>query len=90
MQLKAYLKEEPRGTATRVAREVGVSPVMVWQWVSGRKEVPVDRCTAIELATWGRVMRWDLRPGDWFRHWPELMERRDAPSLQRDIQSLRA
>lgn len=55
---------------------------MVSQWASGLKEVPVDRCTAIELATAGKVMRWDLRPQDWHRHWPELVGRDDAPVLQ--------
>ncbi|KDB53919.1 hypothetical protein X805_04730 [Sphaerotilus natans subsp. natans DSM 6575] len=27
------------------------------------------------------VMRWALRPGDWWEIWPELMARPDAPAM---------
>ena len=52
---------------------VGVHPVMVSQWSSGLKPVPVERCTDIERATSGAVTRRDLRPDDWHRIWPELV-----------------
>lgn len=35
----------------------------------------------IERATGGAVMRWDMRPGDWWRIWPELIDRPDAPAV---------
>lgn len=56
---------------------------MVSQWSGGEdpKPIPVDRCVAIERATGGAVRRWDLRPGDWHEHWPELIGMEGAPPV---------
>jgi DNA-binding transcriptional regulator YdaS (Cro superfamily) len=72
MNLLAYVKEE-RGRGAAIAAAVGVHPVMVSQWATGAKPVPVDRCAAIDKATGGKVTRRDLRPLDWHEHWPELV-----------------
>lgn len=79
MDIKNFLAVSKRGTATVMAREIGVSAVMVSQWAAGVKRIPLERCTAIEEATGGRVRRWDLRPGDWHRVWPELVGAPGAP-----------
>jgi len=34
----------------------------------------VGECVAIERATGGVVTRKDLRPDDWWKIWPELVE----------------
>ena len=78
MDLRSYVSAE-RGRAARLAEAIGVNPVMVSQWASHVREVPVDRCTAIESATGGAVMRWDLRPTDWALMWPELIKAKGAP-----------
>lgn len=62
MDLKAYLDKAPRGAASNLARAIGVSPVMVAQWLSGVKQVPAERCPAIERATGGKVRCEVLRP----------------------------
>lgn len=54
---------------------------MVSQWCAGLKPVPIERCVDIERATAGAVRRWDLRPDDWHRIWPELIDHRDAPAI---------
>ena len=72
MELRTYLSTAPRGTAAAIARAVGVSPVMVTQWANGEKEIPVRRCLAIEQACSGEVKRSDLRPNDYWEHWPDL------------------
>ena len=79
MNIAAFLEDAPRGTAAAIARQLGVHPVMVSQWASGLKEVPAERCTAIEQATAAKVRRWDLRPDDWHRIWPELIGADGAP-----------
>lgn len=49
-----------------IAREVGVSPVIVHQWAHGKRRVPADRCPSIERATDGAVRCEELRPDvDW-------------------------
>ncbi len=78
MNLKTYVDKE-RGRASAIAAAIGVNPVMVSQWTTGVKQVPVERCYPIEAATGHAVMRWDLRPGDWHRIWPELIGMKGAP-----------
>lgn len=61
MDLKTYAESE-RGASANLARAIGVSPVMVSQWIGGAKAVPAERCPAIERATRGAVRCEDLRP----------------------------
>lgn len=72
MELRTYLDSAPRGTAAAIAKAVNVSPVMVTQWANGVKDVPPERCLAIERATGGKVTRADLRPDDYWLIWPDL------------------
>lgn len=50
------------GSNAALAIQVGVSPGMVSQWVSGKRPVAATRCAAIETATKGAVTRYELRP----------------------------
>lgn len=61
MDLRTYA-ESKRGASARLARALGVHPVMVSQWINGVKVVPAERCPAIELATSGDVRCEELRP----------------------------
>lgn len=81
MNLRAFTESE-RGSSAKLARALGVSPVMVSQWASGLKAVPVERCTALEVATSGAVRRWELRPDDWHLIWPELVGNEGAPAIE--------
>ena len=56
---------ERAGGLKRFADSLGVSPQVVVNWRK-RKNVPVDRCGAIEKATGGAITREQLRP-DIFR-----------------------
>jgi DNA-binding transcriptional regulator YdaS (Cro superfamily) len=69
------------GGSSALARLVGVSPAIVYQWRTGIRPVPADRCASIEMAASQSVMRWDLRPADWHLIWPELRARSDAPPI---------
>jgi DNA-binding transcriptional regulator YdaS (Cro superfamily) len=46
-------------------------------------------CAAIEAHTGGEVRRWDLRPNDWHRIWPELIGAAGAPDVLEAIASER-
>ena len=49
-----------------LAREIGVTPVLVSQWANGVRRVPAERCPQIERATGGLVRCEELRPDvDW-------------------------
>lgn len=45
---------------------LGVSPPSVNQWIKGVRQLPAERCPAIERATRGEVLCEELRPDiDW-------------------------
>lgn len=62
------------GSQSQMARALGVAAPTVNQWVRGIRPIPIEYCTAIEIATSGAVTRRDLRPNDWHLIWPELAE----------------
>jgi DNA-binding transcriptional regulator YdaS (Cro superfamily) len=66
MNLIDYLTK--RGLAASLAKELGVSTVVISQWKTEKRKVPTVRCLEIEKATDGAVRCEDLRPDiDWAR-----------------------
>lgn len=49
------------GGVSKLADAIGLKPNVVSNWRL-RKQVPAERCVAIEDATGGQVTRHDLRP----------------------------
>lgn len=77
MKLSDYLQTTSNAS---LADAIGVPHPLVSQWKTGVRQVPIERCVAIERVTGGLVRRWDLRPDDWRRIWPELIGAPGAPS----------
>lgn len=50
------------GGQAGLARELGLTPQAVSQWVNGHRPVPPRHALAIERATGGAVSRYALRP----------------------------
>ena len=71
MKLKTYLETH---TAAELARKLNLTPVLISQWKSGSRLVPIERCLDIERATGKMVTRKDLR-SDWMHIWPELLDK---------------
>ena len=67
------------GSQAALALKLKVKQPTVSEWARGERPVPVERCVDIERATAGAVRRWDLRPDDWHRIWPELIGVEGAP-----------
>lgn len=61
MNLRTFIASG-RMTQTELARAVGVSPGMVWQWINQYRRIAAEKVLAIEAATGGAVTRHDLRP----------------------------
>lgn len=68
------------GSLVALAEKVGVAASAPSMWKS-RGGVPPVHCAAVEQATEGAVRRWDLRPADWHRIWPELINAAGAPAI---------
>lgn len=85
MKLHVYLKT-PTALSVRELRDaIGVkSDAQIRQWQHGYSDrLPSpENCVAIERATSGAVRRWDLRPDDWHRIWPELIGQAGAPAVE--------
>lgn len=66
---------------TKLAALLGVGQSVVSNWRSRGGDVPIQHCAAIEALTDGAVRRWDLRPEDWHRIWPELIGTAGSPAV---------
>ena len=84
MDLNEYFRTDRAKTVTELRLAIGAkSDAQIRQWQHGyadRLPSP-ENCVAIEMATDRRVMRWDLRPEDWARIWPELVGSKGAPEV---------
>lgn len=87
MELATYLSK--RGAQAALAAALKVPPALVSQWANKVRPVPIERCAAIEKATQGHVMRWDLCP-EWREHWPELARKKSAPARMRSAKEVSA
>jgi DNA-binding transcriptional regulator YdaS (Cro superfamily) len=79
-KLSEYLLAE-KGRTALIARDAGLAPAFLSQIACGRRPAPPTHCPAIETATFFAVRRWDLRPDDWHRIWPELVGEEGAPMV---------
>lgn len=66
-----------------MAARCGITPIYLSQIAArqdGRSASP-ELCVVIERETDCAVRRWDLRPDDWYRIWPELVNAKGAPDV---------
>lgn len=77
MNLRDYLDSLPRGGTTELAKKLEISTSFLTQLAAGTSPRSPERCVQIEQVTEGAVTRKELRPDDWQRIWPELIEAQD-------------
>lgn len=77
MDLNQYFALPESKSPSVVAREVGVSPAVVYQWRRKLRPIPTEYGAPLEVATDGLVSRRD-NWGDWARIWPELVTAKSA------------
>lgn len=66
MQLAAYLSKAEL-SATRFAKNIGVSKSMITLLIQGKRRVSPALAKKIEQATGGKVPKYELRPDVWTR-----------------------
>lgn len=79
MELADYLRAD-RGRAVKLAKLCARTSSFISQLATKRRPVPAEHCAQIEAVTAFEVRRWDLRPHDWHRIWPELIGTEGAPN----------
>lgn len=65
------------------AKRLGIKPIYLSQLAAkqdGREPSPA-LCVDIERESDEMVRRWELRPEDWYRIWPELIGTEGAPEI---------
>ena len=84
MNLHDYFNSPESMSVGDLAGRIGIkNSAQIRQWQHGyadRLPSP-ENCVSIEQATGSKVMRWDLRPLDWHRIWPELINADGAPEV---------
>lgn len=78
---------ERLGGITAVAKHLGIKPPSVAGWIEeGRNGIPDGRLIELgaEIEARTDYRRWDLRPMDWWRIWPELVEAPGAPAVPQE------
>lgn len=84
MQLNEYLNSEGSLSVSELAQRIGVknhAQIRQWQHGYANRQPGPEHCVNIERATDGAVRRWDMRPDDWHRIWPELIGTEGAPEI---------
>ena len=79
MQFKPYFFGLKRQARADLAAKVGTTVGHLTNFCYGYTKLAAEVCVAIEQVTAGTVCRWELRPEDWFRIWPELIGKEGAP-----------
>ncbi len=81
MTLKEYFELQGRGSVAAFADQIGCTTAYIYRLANELPSIHPKRCVEFENMTGGKVMRWDLRPYDWWLIWPELLEREDHPPI---------
>ncbi|UEP42724.1 transcriptional regulator [Burkholderia sp. B21-005] len=85
MDLSTYLSSR-KITQAAFAQQLGVSQGLIYQWLTGRRPIAIDKCVVIERITAGEVSRRELRPNDWQLIWPELSDLSGRVDASDDVQ----
>ena len=81
MKLQTWLKLE-RGRGISLAAQIGFSQPTVSDWGTEKKAIPAEHCKTIERLTGGLVTCQEMRPHDWHKYWPELVQEQKDPEAQ--------
>ena len=87
MDIDSYLTSAGSPDAKTFAGVIGVSVDQLRQWrhrYDNRRPGP-ELCVVIEKVSDGVIRRWDLRPDDWHRIWPELINAEGAPAIPQEV-----
>lgn len=80
MRLSDHIKHS-RGRGAELSAALKIPPSYLSQLASGHRSPSPSLSVQIERETAGAVRRWDLRPDDWHRIWPELIGAAGAPAI---------
>jgi DNA-binding transcriptional regulator YdaS (Cro superfamily) len=83
MDLKSFLALKSAAERDEFASRCETSRGHLQNVMYGWRPCATDLAVSIERESEGSVRRWDLRPSDWDKHWPELIGAKGAPKLRK-------
>ena len=81
MKLSEYIEPLSRSEREALARLTGTTFLHLRNIAFSGKSCGPLLAVALDAATDGAVRRWDMRPDDWHRFWPELIGTEGAPAV---------
>lgn len=81
MDLKTYLTPLDAAAREQFAKRCESTRGHLQNVMYGARPCATDLAVAIERESEQALRRWDLRPNDWWRHWPELIDAEGAPAV---------
>ncbi|MBU3640961.1 YdaS family helix-turn-helix protein [Polynucleobacter sp. Fuers-14] len=74
MKLNEYLSSQGHGAISALAKAINGYPSDISSYIreAAPKPIPTKTCVAIEKVTQRVVTRQELRPNDYWLHWPDL------------------
>lgn len=83
MNLKTFLSDFVPDARERFAQRCGTTKRHLQNVMYGQKSCAPELATQIEINSDRKVMRWETRPEDWHRIWPELVSAPGAPKVRK-------
>lgn len=81
MELKTYLSPLTPEQREEFAKRCESTKGHLQNIMYGMKTCATDLAVHIDRESKGAVRRWELRPLDWHKHWPELIGVEGAPDV---------
>ncbi len=81
MKLSMFLRPLDADKRERLALDAGTTSAHLRNVAFSSKPCGIHLAVGLESLTDRAVRRWDLRPDDWHRIWPELIGAEGAPGL---------
>lgn len=82
MDLKTFITPLTKDEREKFAVRCGTTKGHLQNVMYELKTCATDLAVAIERESGYQVLRWELRQNDWWKHWPELIGAKGAPSIQ--------
>lgn len=83
MDLKTFLAPLDAEKREAFAQRCSVSRGHLQNVMYGFRPCATVLAVNIERESGMKVRRWELRPDDWYRHWPELIGAEGAPRVKK-------
>jgi len=88
MDLKTFISGKSTPDRDDFAKRCGTTRGVLQNIMYGLRPCNPELAVSIDRESGGLVRRWDLRPEDWHRIWPELIGADGAPPASEEVEPI--